>query len=130
MTVVTEQRRFYGYGTIEPRRGRYRVRVVIDGRYRDLDTCDTREDAESLLRGYAVLAAAGEVVTHGETLRDYGARWLDQRELAGGKNTKTFREPAKTPEKSSLQSGPSPRSTKRSNIWKKKRPFSLIRLRH
>ncbi len=36
-----------------------------------------------------MLAAAGEVVTHGETLRDYGARWLDQRELAGGKNTKT-----------------------------------------
>jgi integrase len=81
----------YGIGTIEPRGRRFRVRVLVDGRYRDLDTVDTVEEGESLLRGFSAISAAGEIATNGETLREYGTKWLDQRELAGGRNTKTDR---------------------------------------
>jgi len=81
----------FGVGTIEPRRGRFRVRVLVEGAYKDLDTVDTREEGESLLRGFSALAAAGEVATTGETLREYGSKWLDQREIAGSKNIKTDR---------------------------------------
>lgn len=81
----------HGVGTIEPRRGKFRVRVLVQGAYQDLDTVDTREKAESLLRGYSAIAAAGEIVTSGETLRSYGAKWLDEREMAKVRNIKTDR---------------------------------------
>ena len=81
----------WGFGTIEPSRGRFRVRVRIEGGYRDFDVVDTREEAEELLRGFSVLATKEEIATTGETLRAYGVGWLDQRELGGVRNIKTDR---------------------------------------
>ena len=83
---------FYGMGTIEARRGRFRLRVPDGaGGRRELGCFLTREEAERIRAGYAVLASRSEVMTDARTLREYGARWLDRRESKGLANIGTDR---------------------------------------
>ena len=72
-----------GSGSIEARKGRFRVRLRIAGEKRTIGTYPTREEAERVLQ--AALdeldkraASVGTI-----TLRDWIARWLEQRELSG-----------------------------------------------
>jgi integrase len=82
----------YGLGTIEPRRGRFRLRLP-DGRggYQDGGSFATWEEADQVRRGAVALRRAGELATGRTTLRSYGERWLDRRELKGARDMKNPR---------------------------------------
>lgn len=83
----------YGRGTIEQRaNGRFRARVYINGKPKTLGTYGSRAEAESELRGHAALRARGEVdEATTPTLRVWGGRWLERRELAGGRDVENER---------------------------------------
>jgi integrase len=66
-------------GSVSPHRGRWRVRVTIDGVQRSGGVYDTKEQAEDILA--ALLEQTGP--TPKTTLRGWGAEWLDARERSG-----------------------------------------------
>ncbi len=67
-------------GWIEPHHGAHRVRTRANGKIETLAKCDTEEEAQAYLRGLSVLRSQGRVAVV-DTLRTYGARWMDRREL-------------------------------------------------
>jgi integrase len=81
-----------GDGTIEVREGKYRVRLprTLDPQRRSR-TFDTREEAESFLRGAsAILVEAPQYAPDGQpTLRGYGEKWLARREINGSRSVDT-----------------------------------------
>jgi hypothetical protein len=85
-----------GLGHVEPRKGaggvRYRAKVPTGhGGHRTVGTYDTREEAESVLRGLVEKRAAGQLIFGGETLRQYGERFLARRAERDIRNIKTDR---------------------------------------
>lgn len=66
-------------GSVTPHRGRWRVRITIDGRQRSAGVYDSRDEAEDVLA--AMLEQTGP--TPKTTLRGWGAQWLDARERSG-----------------------------------------------
>lgn len=80
---MTRRRRYTG--SIEPLPdGRWRPRLPQSAGRARLDPCATREEAQQALD--AALADIGErvrVPVSGETLRAWGTRWLDDREIGG-----------------------------------------------
>jgi integrase len=80
-----------GTGTVERWRGRFRARLPTCDR-EILGVCDTPDDAASLLDGWLAERIDGcTLPTSGLTLRDFGAAWLDRRELDGYRNIATDR---------------------------------------
>ena len=74
----------YGNGTIEPFGKRFRARIYLGGRPKHVGMFATREDAESALRGFIALKAKQEIEDSSiPTLKAWGERWLDRRELEG-----------------------------------------------
>jgi integrase len=65
--------------SVTPHRGRWRVRITVDGKQRSAGVYDTREAAEDVLA--ALIEQAGP--TPRTTLRGWGAEWLDARERGG-----------------------------------------------
>lgn len=62
---------------LEERNGRVSVRLFINGRRRHIAVCDTAEEAVELEK-----AALEEVKgVRGVTLEEWGAEWLDRREI-------------------------------------------------
>lgn len=84
-------RRPYGSGTVERFRNRFRAR--LPGRKRPvLDTYDTEEEAHRMLDAFHVAAEQeGAAWTGAETVRTYGARFLDRREAEQLASSKTDR---------------------------------------
>lgn len=73
-----------GTGTIEERGGRYRARLRYAGRRIEVGTYPSYEEAEGALQATRDEIEAGRIApTSSTTLRDWGERWLDDRELAG-----------------------------------------------
>jgi integrase len=66
-------------GCVNPHRGRWRVRVTIDGGQKSLGVYDTKEQADDVLAG--ALAELG--TDPSTTLRGWGRSWLDARERSG-----------------------------------------------
>lgn len=80
-----KMRRGFGEGTIEPNGRGHRVRMRIEGKRRDLGTYATVAEAESIRAGFLAAQCQGMAPTGALTLRAWGARWLDDRERAGGR---------------------------------------------
>lgn len=73
----------YGRGTIEPRGGKFRVRVYVDGKAKTLGTYPTEAEAIGVRDGWLKLRAEGEVEIGGQTFATYGEAWLDRVEAEG-----------------------------------------------
>jgi integrase len=85
-------KRTNGHGTIEPRDGRFRVRVVVEGKRRQLGVFDTEAKAAGVLAAWLRDRGDGEIEAPGSiTLYPYGVAWLDQRELHGSKRREKVR---------------------------------------
>jgi integrase len=84
----TRQLRSPGEGSIDQLpSGRWRVRLSLPGGERTSFTAATRDEAEELRRAaLAELQEADLATVGGITLRQWGPRALDARELAGGRN--------------------------------------------
>jgi integrase len=67
------------HGSVGAHRGRWRVRITIDGKQRSAGVYETRDEAEDVLA--ALLAQAGP--SPSVTLKGFGAGWLDDRERHG-----------------------------------------------
>ena len=67
-------------GWIEPHHGGHRVRTRVHGKIETLATCETVDEAQSFLRGLSVLRAQSRVAVV-DTVRTFGARWMDRREV-------------------------------------------------
>ena len=75
-----------GTGSVEFHRGQWRVRVVIDGKRKILDTFATEDEANAARDAHAAEVAAGAIIGPGAlTLDRLGAEWLDDRELHGSR---------------------------------------------
>jgi len=73
-----------GSGSIEERDGRHRVRVRVAGRKRTLGTYATHAEAAAVLEAALEQLSADRTASPGATtLRDWIARWLEQRHLSG-----------------------------------------------
>lgn len=69
-------------GTIDERGGRFRARISIRGTRFVLGSYSTREAAEAVLTAASKLAERA-AADGSESVRDYGNRWLIERELSG-----------------------------------------------
>lgn len=67
------------HGSVGAHRGRWRVRITIDGKQRSAGVYDTRDEAEDVLA--ALLAQAGP--SPSVTVKGFGGQWLDDRERHG-----------------------------------------------
>jgi hypothetical protein len=75
-----------GYGSIEKLpSGRFRVRLtLVDGTRKSLGPYDTQGEAEKCRDAALQLLAEGKLApVGGITLRPFGRRWLEERELSG-----------------------------------------------
>ena len=83
--TMPQKKRTYGTGGIEPSGRGFRARPRVGGKRAELGTFATREEAESVLRGFVAAQAQGEIETSALTLARYGERWLDRRERKGNR---------------------------------------------
>jgi integrase len=81
----------YGCGEIEVRGRHFRVRAYLDGKRTPLGTYTTETEAKSVLDGLAALHCRGETSATAQTLRSYGAQWLNHRELEGKRSVSSDR---------------------------------------
>lgn len=71
-------------GSITPWQGGWRIRLSVDGKRRSLGVHETKEKAEAVLAAALVqLAKKNGPLKRNMTLRVWGERFLDERELAG-----------------------------------------------
>lgn len=85
-------RRRNGEGTIEYHRGRWRVRVWVDGKRKTLGSYETREKAERMLRAHLALVSSGRVIATSKlTVAALGEELLDMRELDGNRHGEPVR---------------------------------------
>lgn len=84
-STAAQRRRRRGAGAIEPMPdGRWRPRLPKSIGRGYLEPCATYEAAEALLdAALAEIAERNRIPVEGETLRVWGARWLDDREIGG-----------------------------------------------
>lgn len=80
---MTKQRRPYGSGSIDRSGKNPRARVYVAGERRGLGTYQTDDDADATLGAFAALRSSGAVEVGGETLRQFGERWLNRVEIDG-----------------------------------------------
>ena len=85
MTDEKKRRRPPGAGSVSRMRDKFQVRVPLaDGRRPTIATVPDRDEAEQILQAaLEQLAASPAAAVGGLTLRAFGERWLDERELAG-----------------------------------------------
>lgn len=73
-----------GQGSIDFYRGRWRVRVLVEGARRTLGRFDSEERAQGILAAWIKNREAGEVEAPSETTLDsFAIEWLDLREIDG-----------------------------------------------
>src|SRR5262245_27827006 len=93
------ERRTYGFGTIEPRGGKFRARLPRNERGRRplVGTYDTEEEAERMLKAVHSVAEKENVqIVTWTTVRTYGKRFLDRRERRGLRDVRSDRSRFKT----------------------------------
>jgi integrase len=66
-------------GSVSPHRGRFRVRITIDGKQKSLGVYDTEDEANGILEAALEQTAPGTV----PTVRAWGRHWLALRECDG-----------------------------------------------
>jgi site-specific recombinase XerD len=86
-------KRPYGAGTVEPYRGQFRARAprLPGGRRPVIGVFPTEPEAERACDEHALTLTEAGIACGAMTLRAWGARYLDRRELAGNKNIGTDR---------------------------------------
>lgn len=86
-----------GAGTITPHKGRFRLRMPVDGERRSVGVYDTREEAERVRAALLVEQAADTAGRmRGLSLRVFGERFLTEREIEGVRGIRTERSRWKT----------------------------------
>lgn len=71
-------------GSVEPHRGRYRVRTTVGGKRKTLATFDTKAEAERFRKAWFAEVASGAVHAPGDvTFRLFGEEWFARREIGG-----------------------------------------------
>lgn len=75
-------------GDITNHRGRYRARVSIEGQRVSLGVYDTRAEAQAVIDAALRHASSS---TEGMTLRTWGLKWLDMREVMGMRDSRNER---------------------------------------
>lgn len=87
-------RRKNGEGTVCRRSdGKWRTRMWVHGKRRDLQVFDTEIEARRFLRAWNIDVESGAIVAPAaETLRVYGETWLDRRELHGSRKRAQVRD--------------------------------------
>ena len=78
-----DDKRRYRSGSIDPWRGRWRVRVRVDGKRRLLGLYDTEAEAQDALAAYNALAEPRAIQTSGMTVDQYGQVHLRRKRIRG-----------------------------------------------